>query len=447
MASNEFSRNLKIGSLVALSLATLMIFLFFIGSEQKIFSKKSDYHVRLESVSGLAEGNPVMLSGVTVGTVKDIQLPRNPQQRTVFITVSIESKYRERVRQDSRARLKKLGLIAADAYIDITPGSPNLPALPPGSFIPAAKQTNVDALITSGEDLVDNMVQISHSLKNILQRVDRGEGLIGELTTDPASKQRITDTLMTTLNRTNEVLEQVQSGRGLVGKLVYDEAYGDRVAASLDETIISVRSVVGSLQRSFESGEGALPALLNDPQGRDKVLALVENLRVTSENLAAFSVALRNGEGLLPRLISDKEVGDATLEDFQQFVHRLNEIARKLNEGDGTAGRLIADPSVYESINDILIGINESSMLRWLIRNRQAAGIKTRYDAAQSPEQATQPAPPPAPTPEAVPQGTVPAPTETGAEPPATAEPPAGGEAAPTTTAPPGVQPPDDSDR
>jgi phospholipid/cholesterol/gamma-HCH transport system substrate-binding protein len=401
MATNEISRNLRVGGLVAISAATLMIFLFFIGSEQKLFSKKSDYHVRLDSVSGLAQGNPVMLSGVTVGTVKDIRLSRDPKLRTVFITISIESKYRERVRQDSRARLKKLGLIAADAFIDVTPGSPNLPALPPGSFIPAARQTNVDALIASGEDLVDNFVQISHSMKNILERVDRGEGLIGELTTEPQTKQRLTDTMLATLSRADAILAQVQSGRGLLGKLVYDESYGDQLASSVDQTVQSLQSVIGNVQHSFESGEGMLPALLNDPEGREKVRALVENMRLTSENLAAFSVGLRTGDGLLPRLINDKEVGDATLEDFQQLVHRLNEVARKLDEGGGTAGRLVADPAIYESVNDILIGINESRLLRWLIRNRQGAGIKTRYEAAQ---EGAAPAPAGEPKPQATPE-------------------------------------------
>jgi hypothetical protein len=55
---------------------------------------------------------------------------------------------------------------------------------------------------------------------------------------------------------------------------------------------------------------------------------------------------------------------------------------------------LINDPAVYESINDILIGINESQMLRWLIRNRQQKGIEKRYDAGVE-----QPAPPPPPPP------------------------------------------------
>src|SRR5688572_17769432 len=114
----ESKRSFFVGLLVAFGLLVGMTFLFFIGSEQKLFSRKNEYHVMLESVSGLAQGNPVQLAGVTIGVVKDIRLPRKPENRRVEITIMIERKYAERIRKDSRARLKKLGLIAADSYID-----------------------------------------------------------------------------------------------------------------------------------------------------------------------------------------------------------------------------------------------------------------------------------------------------------------------------------------
>ena len=75
-----------------------------------------------------------------------------------------------------------------------------------------------------------------------------------------------------------------------------------------------------------------------------------------------------------------EQYGDQALSEFTLLVQQLNETVRKINNGEGTAGKLIADPSVYESINDILIGINESKLLRWLIRNRQQSGIEKRYD-------------------------------------------------------------------
>ncbi len=391
MAVKQKEKTIRVGALVTSAAVVLMVFLFFIGSEQKIFSRKNEYKVRFIDVSGLAEGNPVKISGVTVGVVRDIYLPRDPKQKDVDITLMVDRKYAERIRGDSRARMKKLGLLAGDSYVDISPGSPRFDPLEPGSLIPPARQTNVEQIISSGEDLVDNFVQISYALKNILGRVDRGEGLLGELTQQPQTKQRITDTLLATLNKTNSILSHVESGRGVIGKLVYDDPYAEQLTGSIRDVAASLQSVAGNVQRGFESGQGALPALLNDPEGKKHVFELVDNLRITSANLAAFTTSMKSGQGIVPRLLNDKEYGDQALTEFNQLVHQLSEAVTKLNNGQGTAGKLVSDPSVYESINDILIGINESKLLRWLIRNRQEKGIEKRVQT----EQKAPAAPPP----------------------------------------------------
>ncbi len=384
MPANTHGRSIRVGALVTSAAIVLMVFLFFIGSEQKIFSRKNEYKVHLIDASGLAEGNPVKISGVTVGTIRDIYLPQDPKQREVTITLVVARKYADRIREDSRARLKKLGLLAGDSYIEISPGNPRFAKLEPGSTIPAARQTNVDQLLSSGEDLVDNLVQISYSMKNILSRVNRGEGLLGELTSSPETKQRVTDTVLSTLNRTNAVLEHIESGRGLLGRMIYDDKYGDELTTSLAQSAASLRVVTASLQKSFENNQGTIPALLNDPESKKKIFELVDNLRTTSANLAAFSASMQKGEGIVPRLLNDKQYGDQTLAEFSSLVHQLNDAVGKLNSGQGTAGKLINDPSVYESINDILIGINESRLLRWLVRNRQEAGIEQRVQTQES---------------------------------------------------------------
>src|SRR5258706_13727799 len=394
MATKPKEKTIRVGLLVAAALLVLMIFVFFIGSEQKIFSRKNEYKVRLDNVTGLAEGNPVKISGVTVGVIKDITLPRDPKMRDVDIELMVDRKYADRIRTDSRARLKKLGLLAGDSYIDISPGSPKFDALEPGSEIPAARQTNVDQLISSGEDLVDNFVQISYSLKNVLSRIDRGEGLIGELTSTPETKQRITDTFLTTLNKTNAILGHVESGKGLVGKLVYDDAFAASLTGSLQESARSLQTLVTNIEGSLKSGQGAVPALLNDAEGKKKVLDLIENLRLTSANLAALTASYQSGQGLVPRLMNDKAYGDQTLVEFNGLLRQLNDTGPRLNRAEGTAGRLISDPAVTESWNAILTGINESKLLRWLIRNRQQSGIQKRYDTESSKPPAA-PAPPP----------------------------------------------------
>lgn len=396
-------KSIRVGLLISAAAITLMVFIFFIGSEQKIFARKNEYEVRLENVSGLAQGNPVRMSGVTIGVIRDITLPQDPKKKQVQIQVMIDRRFSERIRADSRVRLKKLGLLTGDSYIEVTPGSPRFPILEPGSIIPSQRGTDVEALISSGENLVDNFVQISHSLKNILSRVDRGEGLLGEMTTAPETRQRLTDTLLTTLNKTNAILTHVESGKGTVGRLVYDDVYGEELTASLGSAARSLRTVTADIQRSFETREGLLPALLSDPAGRARVDELVENLRLTSANLSEFSTSLRTGEGLVPRLLTDKAYADEALTEFSGLAQQLNELVGRINSGEGTVGRLVTDPTVYESVNDILIGINESKLLRWLIRNRQQAGIERRATEraklpdvpdAPSPSPPVEPAPP-----------------------------------------------------
>ena len=415
MAKTQKEKTVRVGLLVATALFILMVFLFFIGSEQKIFARKNEYEVRLSNVTGLAEGNPVRMSGVTIGVIRDIKLPYDPKQKEVEIQLMVDRKFSERIRGDSRVRMKKMGLLTGDSYLEVTLGSPRFPVLEPGSIIPAQRQTDVEALISSGEDLVDNFVQISYSLKNILGRIDRGEGLIGELTTAPETKQRITDTFLTTLNKTNAILGHVESGKGVVGKLVYDDAYANQLMGSLASAAGSLQSITTNVQRGFEGNEGLVPALLNDPTAKTRVYEVVENLRTTSANLAAFTAAAQTGEGLIPRLLNDRAYADQALSEFTTLVQQLNVTVAKINNGQGTAGKIISDPSLYESINDILIGINESKLLRWLIRNRQQAGIERRVEEREKvPNTAPAPADPKAPdvppsvVPEVVPPQTVP---------------------------------------
>jgi len=382
MSAQERSRNLRIGLVVTSALTLLMVFIFFIGSEQKLFAKKYKYDVLFETATGLAEGNPLLMSGVTIGVVQEIILPRSSENRMVEIKVSVDRKYADRIREDSRAKLRKLGLIAADSYVDISPGSPDKKILEPGSLIPAARQTDVDQLIGQGEDLVDNFVKISVSLRNILERVDRGEGLLGELTTEPEVKTRVTDTLITTLTKVSSLVDKVEKGEGLAGRLVSDEEFAARFLSSLDNSMTSIETIATTLETSFAENTGAVPALLNDPEQRDRVVSLVANLDEASKNIAALSQGFQ-GEGMIPRLVNDEEYAAKTLLEFQQLTERLNEVARQLAEGDGTAGRIIQDPAIYESINDILIGINESAMLRWLVKRSQSKGIEKRYEAEQ----------------------------------------------------------------
>ena len=112
------SREIKVGLLVVAALVVLMAGTFLIGEKSNLFTRKNRYYVRFETVSGLATGSPVQLNGVNVGEVTEIVLPREVTKTLLTVWVSVDRSYRNRIRRDSEAAIKTLGLLG-DKYIEI----------------------------------------------------------------------------------------------------------------------------------------------------------------------------------------------------------------------------------------------------------------------------------------------------------------------------------------
>jgi phospholipid/cholesterol/gamma-HCH transport system substrate-binding protein len=364
------SREIKVGMLVLAALAVLMGGTFLIGEKSNLFTIKNRYFVRFDTVSGLATGSPVQLNGVNVGHVTEIVLPRDVTKTLLTVWVSVDSHYQGRIRRDSLARIKTLGLLG-DKYIEITSGSAASPVVPSGGQIFTAPATDVDNLIASGGDVVENVVAISYSLRRILTRMEAGEGLLGELTTDNEAGRRAKQALLGSLNSLHSISTKIDDGEGTLGALINDSLLAARMGSALNR--------IETLLEKLDSGPGALPTLLNDETAGRQVRDTISSLNRTAEDLGALVTQLRQGDGLLGRLVTDEELGDSVGDNLEELLENLRRLSAKLEEGEGTLAMLIEDPSVYEAINDVIVGVDESKLLRWLIRNRQKSGIKTRY--------------------------------------------------------------------
>jgi phospholipid/cholesterol/gamma-HCH transport system substrate-binding protein len=379
----------KVGATVLAGLVVLGIAIFLVGERQFLFARKNTYFIEFENVSNVTVGNPVQLNGVTVGKVEEIVLPEDTDE-TVQVWITVDKRYEQRIRQDSLARIQTLGLLG-DKYIAINSGSPETPMVEPGGQIAAAPATEIDELLASGGDVVDNLVVAANSLSNILSRMERGEGLLGALVAERGDGETLNATVTAILTDLRDVLADVKSGQGSLGRLLYD----DGIANDLEGAIAELQR----LATAVNEGDGLLPALLSDAALRDRFATSLGNLETTTAEAEKLIAELGSGEGLLPRLMKDEELAAELETDLRTLLDQLSTATEKLNQGEGSAARLLNDPSVYEAISDILVGINESRMLRWLIRNRQKAGIRERYREAQE-------APPDAPVTE--PQGEAP---------------------------------------
>ncbi|MFN2632691.1 MAG: MlaD family protein [Thermoanaerobaculia bacterium] len=378
----QVGRRFRVGIVVLIALVALMAGILMVGRRANLFRKKFPYETRFDSAAGLVAGNPVRLNGVTVGNVIEVVLSPDPADQTVKVHYDVDRRAAPRLRQGTRASIKTIGLLG-DKYVDLAGGTAQEPEVPINGTIPPAPGAGIEKLLEGGGDLLTDLSGIARSLKNILGRTEQGKGFLGALTTDSPESARLESGLQTTLNSLNSILKKVDSGRGLVGKLLVDEKYGRETGDSLRGAIRSVQGVFAKIDEGMRSNSGAIPALLSDPEGKKKVYALVDNLSNAAVSLAQVTAQLEKGNGALPLLLHDERFGREFTNNLRNFSKRLDSIGRKLDEGEGTAGKLINDPAIFDAANDLVVGVHESKLLRWLVRDRQKSGIRRRYDQGQ----------------------------------------------------------------
>jgi phospholipid/cholesterol/gamma-HCH transport system substrate-binding protein len=380
-------RRFRVGLVVLVALVFVMFGVLMVGKRAHLFTSKLPYQTQFESAAGLVSGNPVRLNGVTVGNVLEVNLSPDPADQTVRVVYEVDRKIAPRLRTGTTAAIKTIGLLG-DKYVELVGGKADEPVVEPGGTIKAAPGGGLDDILKGSGDLLTDLSAIARSLKNILGRTEEGKGFIGELFA-PGGEQggRLANNLNSTLTNLNAVLSKINRGEGLAGKLLADERYGDQVGRSLQAAVTSLRNVFGKIEDGMNKGTGAIPALLSDPDGKRKVYELVDRLSATAGSLAAVTENLKSGKGALPTLLNDERFGREFTGNLRDLSKRLDSIARKLDSGQGTVGKLINDPAIVDAAHHLVVGIDESALLRWLIKNRQRSGIRKRYatESAKSP--------------------------------------------------------------
>ena len=396
MAEQQVGRRFRVGLVVLIALVATMIGIFMIGQRANLFRSKFPYETHFDSASGLISGNNVSLNGVVVGSVIEVRLSGDPADRTVRVVYDVVKRWAPMIRKSTRASIKTRGLLG-DKYIELEGGKPDEPEVAIGGEIPAAPGAGLEQLLAGSGDLLTDLGAIAKSLKNILGRTENGEGFLGAITSNSEESEKLGNNFNATLHSLNSILAKVDSGKGLVGRLLIDEKYGKETSESLAGAIRSVQGLLAKIDEGVRTGNGAIPALLSDPEGKKKIYALVDNLSVTAAGLVKITENLQSGSGAIPILLHDAQFGKAFTSNLRSLSEHLDSISRKLDEGQGTAGKLINDPSVFDGANRLVVGVNESALLRWLIKDRQKAGIKKEYNDAvhaQVADAAPTPAPP-----------------------------------------------------
>lgn len=383
------SRQLWLGLLILVSLGTLGAYTLF-GSDLNLFGDKLFIEVEFPEADGIRKGDPVMLAGVRVGRVTDVEFrPDAPDSQRILAKLRIDEPIA--LREGYRIRIESATMLGG-RLLAIEPGPFGAPALEvaDGTLLTGevaadpfealgkigevigAEGASIQRIIGDLEAIVadlreggaaenlnrglDSFAGAGESLERMTASIEAGEGSIGQL----YANGELYDTWSSVGANADALLVEAREGRGLVGRLVSDSGLADRV----ENTVVEIEGAAGNLrgltEGAAENGSVA-QRLFQDGQ-------LGEDLASIGSDLRAFSDRLANADGTVARLIDSPELYDTLLAAGQD----VRQITEQVAQGRGTVGRLIMSDDIYDEIALALRTAN-----RGLEDYREAAPITT----------------------------------------------------------------------
>jgi len=293
---------LKVGALILAAIAILTIAIVKLGEAADLFTKRYTLVTFLSNSNGLQKGGTVTLAGQLAGSVKRIDFlpPSGDTTRNLRVTLEVESRLQHLIREDSRIKLKSLGLLG-DKVLDISPGTPRFAVLPPGDTIQSLPSLDYEAMLTQANGALSDVVQLTHDLRAITGGIAHGDGTMGQLVTNRSLYDRLTGTL----TRMDGLLGRLDNPHGTVGRLIDD------------------------------------PALYN-------------NLTVAVAGLDSALAQVNNRQGTLGKLLYD----DTLYSHLVGVAGSADSVMHQLNDGQGTASRLLRDRQLYDQLTKAVATLN-----------------------------------------------------------------------------------------
>jgi len=309
---------LKVGGMILLALGILTVAVFKLGEAANLFSKRYKLVALLPSANGLRVGGSVTVAGQLAGTVSaiDFLTPDADTTRNLRVEVEIDQALQPQVREDSRARIRTLGLLG-DKIVDISPGTPRYAVLPANDTIQVEAALDYETVLLQASGAVTDMVQLTRDLRGITGGIARGEGTVGQLLTN----RSLYDELNGTLARTNALVTRLQTPNGSLGKLLDDPA--------LYQNLNGMISSVDSLVRQMRAENGTLGKLLRDD-------TLYTHLVGITSGADSLVKQLNRGNGFASKMLKDEVLYEQltkTITDLNAILADVRKDPRKYTKG------------------------------------------------------------------------------------------------------------------
>ena len=337
----ERGRDIVIGVFVLLGLAVLGLLIIKFNTAVDYFGGMRNYYIEIQAdkTAAVLAGQTVHLNGYPIGEIKSVRLADDPRQG-VIITATIGQDFRIPSDVDTvyiyQAQL-------GPPWIDIEvlgTNSDQFHPTTPGEVVP----TRFKALIPP--DAFAQISELAEQLKPTLQELGPALSRIAALAEN--------------LNLALAGPDQPDPDRPSLQSL----------ARQFSQTLDNLNAVIGDQQNR----ENLKQSLANLSQaGRDASEALTE--------FKAFSAQAKQSTSQLSLELRD--AGQAVIDSSQQIsqlLRHLDQAVQQVNQGQGTAGKVLYDPALYEEMLSSTENLNEAiHEFRTLLNKWSREGMKVKW--------------------------------------------------------------------
>lgn len=303
---------LRAGIFTIVVVVALGVVVSTLNREGGLFTPRYALFADFDGIEGLFVNSPVRLAGNQVGRVRDVRFLPPGSERVVRVELDVDSSVQDRITVDSVASIHQAGILG-DMYVEISLGTPGSEELPEGGMLTSTDPIPFNELAAKGAELLDNLVAFSASAERIVGSFEQAMG---------------TESIASTFGSMSNIVQEIEEGDGILHALIYDQ--GGMAAADLKRSMRELSSSLGRV---------------------NAILAEVET-----------------GDGMAHDFIYGAEDTDmSTLAALRSAAERLESVLRKIDEGEGTLGALLNDPTVYEDLKLVLGGARDSTLLRGAI--------------------------------------------------------------------------------
>lgn len=182
-------------------------------------------------------------------------------------------------------------------------------------------------------DIMASLSDVAADLKQIVANVNAGKGTLGQLIT----KDDVYRDLKTASGSLKTVLERVENGQGSAGKFLTDE---------------SLYKQLNDVATRLSTGNNAVARLLRDESG-----GMVEDVRSAVSSVKSITAKIDQGEGSLGRFVNDPKLYEnaaAAAANASSTLAGAGDLVQEVRSGRGIAGMLVTDDKVRERTSQVI---------------------------------------------------------------------------------------------